>query len=114
MDWTWIITLASIVGVVANIHRRRWCFWVWLCTNSLWMVIDFVAGLYAQASKVEAQVSAGSAIIGKVVPVDAGGDEKFTDANPGSIKLMGRNAEAGRSEKHYNYDYRTRRTYSSV
>jgi nicotinamide riboside transporter PnuC len=49
MDWTWIITAASIIGVVANIYKRRWCFGVWLCTNTLWMIIDLKAGLYAQA-----------------------------------------------------------------
>ena len=91
--------------------------WVMLSANVVKTeggVLIFQRGTDDGRAKVEAQVSAGSAIIGKVVPVDAGGDEKFTDANPGSIKLMGRNAEAGRSEKHYNYDYRTRRTYSSV
>lgn len=35
-------------------------------------------------------VAAGTNIIGKTVPVDADGDEKFTDANPASMKLTGR------------------------
>jgi len=48
MDYTWLITTASIVGVVANIYKKPWCFAVWTCTNTAWMVIDFAAGLYAQ------------------------------------------------------------------
>ena len=49
MSWTWIVTLAAIVGVIAYIYKLRWCFWIWLCTNTLWMIIDFRAGLYSQA-----------------------------------------------------------------
>jgi len=49
MDWTWIITLVSIVGVVANIYKKSWCFILWLFTNGIWVIIDFRAGLYAQA-----------------------------------------------------------------
>lgn len=33
MDWTWLVTTASIVGAVANIYKRRWGFAVWLCAN---------------------------------------------------------------------------------
>ncbi len=49
MDYTWIITAISIIGVVANIYKKRWCFGVWLVTNTSWMLIDFYAGLYAQS-----------------------------------------------------------------
>jgi len=49
MDYTWLITIASIIGTVANIYKKKWCFWIWLVTNSLWLIIDFRAGLYAQA-----------------------------------------------------------------
>ena len=49
-DWTWLITVASIVGVVANIFKRQWCFAVWLCTNFAWMLIDWHKGLYSQAA----------------------------------------------------------------
>jgi nicotinamide riboside transporter PnuC len=49
MDWTWAITMASIIGTVANIYKQRWAFGLWLCTNSLWLIIDFRAGLYSQA-----------------------------------------------------------------
>lgn len=49
MAWTWLITLASILGTIANIYKKRWCFIVWLFTNSIWMAVDFYQGLYAQA-----------------------------------------------------------------
>jgi nicotinamide riboside transporter PnuC len=50
MEWTWAITVASIIGTVANIYKRRWCFWVWLCTNSTWSVYDFSIQQYAQSA----------------------------------------------------------------
>ncbi len=46
---TWIITGFSIIGVVANIYKKRWCFIVWTATNFSWMVVDFIHGLYSQA-----------------------------------------------------------------
>lgn len=49
MTWTYAITLASIIGTVANIYKKRWCFIIWLFTNSLWCAVDIVAGLYSQA-----------------------------------------------------------------
>lgn len=49
MSWTWLITIASITGTVANIYKKRWCFIIWLFTNSLWMIVDFYQGLYAQS-----------------------------------------------------------------
>lgn len=49
MHWTWLITIASIIGTIANIYHKRWCFWIWLFTNSIWMIVDLRAGLYAQA-----------------------------------------------------------------
>ena len=49
MDWTWAITLASIIGTVANIYQKRYCFIIWLFSNGIWLIIDFRAGLYSQA-----------------------------------------------------------------
>lgn len=47
---TWLITFASIVGVVLNIKKRRACFAVWMCTNAAWCVYDFGIGAYAQSA----------------------------------------------------------------
>ncbi|MFA7175560.1 MAG: nicotinamide mononucleotide transporter [Kiritimatiellia bacterium] len=49
MDWTWAVTAASIIGTVANIYKKQWCFLIWLVTNGIWMTVDFMAGMYAQA-----------------------------------------------------------------
>jgi len=46
----WLVTLASIVGTVANIYQRRWCFAVWLATNSLWVAYDIYKDAYPQAT----------------------------------------------------------------
>lgn len=50
MDYTWLITIAAIIGTVANIYKKQWCFIIWLVTNFLWMAIDAAAGLYSQAA----------------------------------------------------------------
>jgi nicotinamide mononucleotide transporter len=49
VTWTWLVTIASIIGTIANIYKKRWCFIVWLFTNSIWLMVDFYQGLYAQA-----------------------------------------------------------------
>lgn len=47
---TWILTAASIVGVILNIRQHRGCFAIWLVTNGAWAVIDFRQGIYAQSA----------------------------------------------------------------
>lgn len=46
----WIVTAASLVGVVANIKKKTWCFGVWFFTNSIWMIYDLSLGAYAQSA----------------------------------------------------------------
>ena len=36
MNWTWGIAALSLVGTVANIKKRKWCFVIWLFTNGAW------------------------------------------------------------------------------
>lgn len=45
----YIVTAFSIIGTVANSLQKRWCFWIWLCTNAFWCVYNIVLGSYAQA-----------------------------------------------------------------
>lgn len=45
----YFVTAASIVGTVANSFQKRWCFWVWICTNTFWCVYNVIFGSYAQA-----------------------------------------------------------------
>lgn len=46
----WGVTIASIIGTVANIYKLPWCFVVWLVTNSLWTAYDLYIGATAQAA----------------------------------------------------------------
>lgn len=48
-DPMWLLAVASIIGTLANIKKWRWCFAVWLVTNSIWCVYDFSIGAYAQS-----------------------------------------------------------------
>jgi len=49
-----------------------------------------IVGLVLNADgSITAKMGAGTAIIGKFIPVDADGDEKFTAANPASVQLTG-------------------------
>jgi nicotinamide riboside transporter PnuC len=50
MNWTWFITIASIVGVIANLKRKRWCFYIWAVTNFLWTLVNLKIGLYSAAT----------------------------------------------------------------
>ena len=45
----YFVTLCSIIGTVANSLQKRWCFWVWICTNTFWCIYNIVSGSYAQA-----------------------------------------------------------------
>ena len=47
MDW--IIASLSLIGVVANIYNKAWCFILWIITNSFWCIYDLRQGLYSQA-----------------------------------------------------------------
>ena len=47
---TWVLTLASLVGVIANIKKKKVCFAIWAVTNASWSVIDYAHGLPAQSA----------------------------------------------------------------
>ena len=47
---SWIISVLALVGVVLNIYKIRYCFWVWMVTNCYFCALDFAAGLYAQSA----------------------------------------------------------------
>lgn len=46
---TWIVTAFSILGVVLNIYKNKWCFAIWAVTNFSWMIIDFREEIYSQS-----------------------------------------------------------------
>lgn len=45
----WLITGLSLIGVIANIYKKRWGFLVWMVTNSIWCIYDYYIGAYAQS-----------------------------------------------------------------
>lgn len=45
----YIVTIASIIGTVANSFQKRWCFYIWLCTNAFWCIYNIINKQYAQA-----------------------------------------------------------------
>ena len=49
-DLMWLVTGASLVGTVANIHWKRWCFAVWFVTNIIWTAYGWWSGAPAQAA----------------------------------------------------------------
>ncbi len=46
----WMLTAASLVGVVLNIKKKKAYFAIWAVTNAAWAGIDYRAGLTAQAA----------------------------------------------------------------
>jgi len=47
----WATSMASLVGVVLNIHGQRAAYGVWAVTNVIWVVADLRHGLPQQAAQ---------------------------------------------------------------
>lgn len=47
---TWIVSALALTGTILNSNRNKSGFYLWLCTNMFWTVVDFRAGLYAQSA----------------------------------------------------------------
>ena len=45
----WLLTAASLTGVVLNIRKRRACFAIWTVTNASWCAVDVAHGLPQRA-----------------------------------------------------------------
>lgn len=45
----YIVTALSIVGTIANSFQKRWCFIIWMCTNTFWCIYNIINKQYAQA-----------------------------------------------------------------
>lgn len=46
----WVVTGASLIGTIANVKHKRWCFYVWAVTNALWAAYDVHKTAYPQAA----------------------------------------------------------------
>lgn len=60
----WGVTLASLIGTLANVYRKRWCFWIWLVTNTAWSAYDWWIGAYSQSALMG--VYAGLSVLGLI------------------------------------------------
>ena len=49
MSWTWGVAIFSLIGTVANIKKKRWCFVIWLFTNGAWCAYSIITGQYSRA-----------------------------------------------------------------
>lgn len=45
---TAVLTVLALLGVLLNIKKNYWCFYIWLVTNASWAVIDFYKGIPMQ------------------------------------------------------------------
>ncbi len=48
-NFAYIVTLMSIIGTIANSFQKRWCFYIWLCTNAFWCIYNLINHQYAQS-----------------------------------------------------------------
>lgn len=46
---TYIITIITLIGTVANSLQKKWCFYIWIPTNLFWVVYNIIIKQYAQA-----------------------------------------------------------------
>lgn len=40
-NWTDLLLLLSLIGVYANIKRKKICFKIWFITNACWAGVDY-------------------------------------------------------------------------
>lgn len=46
--FTVVLTILALIGVILNIKKNHYCFYIWLFTNASWAVVDFVKGIPMQ------------------------------------------------------------------
>jgi nicotinamide riboside transporter PnuC len=47
----WIVSLAALIGAGFNAKGLKWGFLIWAITDSIWGVVDFNKGIYAQTAQ---------------------------------------------------------------
>jgi nicotinamide riboside transporter PnuC len=58
----WLVSAASLAATIANIYKARWCFFVWLVCNILWVLYDVDKNAIPQAALMA--IYAGLAVLG--------------------------------------------------
>lgn len=49
LAFSWVVTVASLVGTVLNVKKNPLCFWIWSVSNLAWLCYDVWLGLYSRA-----------------------------------------------------------------
>jgi nicotinamide riboside transporter PnuC len=45
----WAVTILCLLGTVANVFKKRICFYLWAVGNIAWLIYDLSMGLYSRA-----------------------------------------------------------------
>ena len=45
----WITAIVCLTGTILNVKKIKFCFWLWLIGNVLWLCIDIYNGLWSRA-----------------------------------------------------------------
>lgn len=43
------VTILTVIGSLANAMKKRWCFYVWTCTNLFWSIYNLIIREYGQS-----------------------------------------------------------------
>ena len=46
---TWVAATLALLGTWLNVHHQASCFALWLISNAIWAIVDWRAGIHAQA-----------------------------------------------------------------
>lgn len=46
---SYIVTVLTLVGTVANAFQKSWCFYLWIITNLFWIAYNINIKQYQQA-----------------------------------------------------------------
>lgn len=46
----WVVTIISLIGSVLNAKKSKWCFYIWILANMLWLTYDIHIELYSRAA----------------------------------------------------------------
>jgi hypothetical protein len=45
----WVMSAASLIGVIFNIYKSKWGFFIWALTDIGWAAISMYYSIYSQA-----------------------------------------------------------------
>lgn len=46
---SYIITIITLIGTLANSFKKRWCFYIWIPTNLFWVIYNITIHEYQQS-----------------------------------------------------------------